>query len=183
MRNNIIKNSIFIVVLFLNQVSCAQKEIKTLDEVYISSDSSTEKIEPLYDSELVLFKNINFIKKLEEIIIKENSCKKIKKNIDWYIEFKDSKEIIITHSRISNLYEIYGDSPELDIYTTIINNQIVFVLLKNNDNRIISKTGLKVNLSNNLGKITLAAEHYSYWIVENNMNTFKIIGSKIINCQ
>lgn len=167
---------LILMFLMMNLFACAQKASKSENII------QDKVVKNIYKSELIIFKNPELINKLENIITEDNSCKKIKKNLDWYIEFNNSKQIIVTQGRIANLIELNNDSPKIRIHTTIINNQIVFVLMSNEYQNLISKSGFQIGLDNKIGETSLAFEHFSYWIIKNDIDLFKIVNSKIVKC-
>ncbi|WP_062062986.1 hypothetical protein [Aquimarina longa] len=134
-----------------------------------------------YNSELVFFNDLGLVKLLENIIIDKNSCKNIKKSIDWYIDFKESESIVVSEGRIANLIELI-DPKKRKIYTTTINNKVVFLLMANKKG-LLSKTGLSIDLSSFSDKSTLSFEDFSSWLIKSQNGSYKIADSQIWKCK
>ena len=134
-----------------------------------------------YSSELVFFNDLELIKLLENIIVDKNSCKKTKKSINWYIDFKESESIVISEGRIANVIELI-DPKKRKNYVTTINNKVVFILM-DNEKGLLSKTGLPVDLSSFAGKSTLSFEDFSSWLIKSQNGSYKIADSQIWKCR
>ncbi len=147
--------SVFFLMLSLNV--CAQKDSK----------------ETNFESELIFFKDNKLIKSLENIIDETNSCK----NNDWYIDFKNANQIVISQDRIANLMVLYEDNPNKKIYVTTINNFVVFVITNNQS--IFDKSRYSINLKDFTNNTVLDFKHFSYWAMNKN---YEILSKKIIDC-
>lgn len=132
-------------------------------------------------SELVFFNDQKLVSLLKDIIRKENGCQDWRKNINWYIDIKEEyKSIIITQGRLANLIEL--NEGKKRIYTTVINENIVFVIMKNKDEISLLDTGFSLDLSEFFNKSTLAFESFSTWLVEYDKGTYQLTNSHIRKC-
>lgn len=133
------------------------------------------------NSEFVFVKDQKLVQLLKDIICKENACQDPNKKIHWYVDFKEEfKSIIITQGRIADLMEL--NDGEKVIYTTTINENIVFLLLKNKSDSLLSETGFQMDLSSYLGRSTLVFEDFSAWLVTYNNGVYKLKDTHIRKC-
>lgn len=134
-----------------------------------------------------VFGQVNKANLSAEIVILENeNLKKIIDSIDlkkyylrdgqfWYIDFRKDDEIKLASGRISKF--IQSDS---NIYITIIDNTIIFIISKKDQIIPIKKTGLKVDLDR-FNIIDLTFELSSYWVLKERKGKIKIISKSIYN--
>jgi len=134
---------------------------------------------PITSSEMVFFNNEQLAKSLGNIICDKNACQDKRKKINWYVDFKEDN-IVLTQGRIANLMEL-SKAPKRKIFTTVINDNIVFVLMDNEKN-LLSKTGFSVNLKGFINKSTIAFEDFSVWLIKEDNKTYRLIDSQIRKC-
>ncbi|QHC84107.1 hypothetical protein AS589_04540 [Empedobacter brevis] len=130
-----------------------------------------ESKENIY-AEIVTIKNNNLINFIELIDLKKYY---LRDGQVWYIDFSKENEIKLASGRISKF--IQSDS---NIYITIIDNNIIFILSKKDQIIPIKKTGLKADL-NRFNIIDLTFELSSYWILKEVNGEIKIVSKSIYN--
>lgn len=130
-------------------------------------------------SELITFKDEGFIKSLQNIIKPKNNCEISSNNHNWYIESKSNGSFIVSISRISNLLQ---DLEKKNIYTTIINNQVVFYITQN-ENDIFLKTKYFIDLSKYANYEYVLFEDFSSWLItKDGKNDFIVKDKRIFKC-
>ncbi len=133
-----------------------------------------------FHAEFVFFDNIDFVKILEDIIQDKNECNN-STMYNWYIEFYNSKKIVVTKGYVGNLIATPSDNEGKQIYATTISNKIVFVLMKD-ENASISKTGFSIDLCEYVDDYDFSFSHFSAWLIVNNDLKFELTDSHIIKC-
>jgi hypothetical protein len=132
-------------------------------------------------SEIVFFNDSNVIDLLEGIVIQGNTCSQNGKVIDWYIDFEDKYRLIVSRGRIENLLEI-AKSEKKRIYTTSINNQIVFISTSYDCN-LFTKTRFFIDLKQHLNKAIVVFEDFSSWLItRDKKDDFVIKNKRIFKC-
>lgn len=108
---------------------------------------------------LLLFSNLLFAQEIKEdfsaelVVLNDLSLKEIITNINldekckreryvWVLDFRKEDYIELTSSKKSKLLR-----PNTNIYGTMLNDNIVFILLKENKSISIKKTGFKIDLN------------------------------------
>lgn len=130
-------------------------------------------------SELVTFNNKYFIESIKEIIKPENNCVKNSNNHNWYIESQKDGSYLVSINRIGNILQTVENK---NIYTTIINNQVVFFIIKEKSN-FISKTGYFIDLNKYKDFEYVLFEDFSSWLVaEGEGNGFTIKNKNMFKC-
>lgn len=130
------------------------------------------------NSELVFVNNSSLLNVLKTIIVDKKSCGKN----DWYIDIRSKEQIIISQDRIANLLVLNEDKKKGNLFVTVINNQIVYLFVKHENETLIFKSRIQVDLSSFVGKYVLDFQHFSSWTIKNENDTYKIAGNKIIEC-
>jgi len=127
-------------------------------------------------SELIIFKEKYFVESLEKIIKLENNCARNSNNHNWYIERQQDSSYLVSINRIGNLlHNLEGRN----IYTTIINNQIVF-LITQSENDFFSKTGYFIDLKKYKNLEYILFEDFSSWLIAKDENENFVIKDKMI---
>ncbi len=130
-------------------------------------------------SELITFKNKYFVELVQQVIKSKHNCNKNSSNHNWYIESQQDGSYLISINRISNLLHTLGNK---QLYTTIINNQIVFFITQK-ENNFFSKKGYFIDLNNYKDSEYVLFEDFSYWLVaKSKKHDFAIKNEKTFKC-
>lgn len=145
----------------------------------ISSYSQVDNFQKKYTSEIVFLKDLNLKNLIKEIIKKDSYCKT--KGLDWYIDFTKDDVILISKYSIENLIAARGINK---IYTTTIDDKILFIINAENINDTFIKSGYSSDLSSFIDKSNYSTIDYSFWVIQKNeKNKYKIIKEKIYRCK
>lgn len=129
-------------------------------------------------SELVFLIDSNLKDLIKEIIKKDNSCRI--EGYDWYIDFMKNDMILISKYSIENLIATKKDS---QIYTTTIDDKILFILNTENIKDVFNKSGYSVDLSYFIDKSNYSTIDYSFWVIQKNeKKDYQIIKEKKYRC-
>lgn len=144
----------------------------------ISSYSQVDNFQKKYTSEIVFLKDLNLKNLIKEIIKKDSYCKT--KGLDWYIDFTKDDVILISKYSIENLIAARGINK---IYTTTIDDKILFIINAKNINDTFIKSGYSSDLSSFIDKSNYSTIDYSFWIIQKKeKNKYKIIKEKKYRC-
>lgn len=125
-------------------------------------------------SELITLKDKYFIESIQEIIKPENNCAKSSRNHNWYIESQADGSYLVSINRIGNLLHTLEDKK---IYTTIINNQIVFFITQTESDFIL-KTGYFIDLIKYKDFEYVLFEDFSSWLITKNEEENYVVKDK-----
>ncbi|MGV0829122.1 hypothetical protein ACTS9C_09645 [Empedobacter brevis] len=131
-----------------------------------------QRHEENFTAEIVILENENLKKVIDSIDLKNYY---LKDGQTWYIDFSNSNEIKLASFRKSKLFQ-----SNTDVYLTIIDDNILFILSKRNHIIPIKKTGLKVDL-NRFKFLDLTTELSSYWILKEVNGKIEIVSQSIYN--
>lgn len=129
-----------------------------------------QRHEENFTAEIVILENENLKKVIDSIDLKNYY---LKDGQTWYIDFSNSNEIKLASFRKSKLFQ-----SNTDVYLTIIDDNILFILSKRNHIIPIKKTGLKVDL-NRFKFLDLTTELSSYWILKEVNGKIEIVSKSI----
>ncbi|HQE35094.1 MAG TPA: hypothetical protein PLQ70_10535 [Flavobacterium alvei] len=145
----------------------------------ISSYSQVDNFQKKYTSEIIFLKDLNLKNLIKEIIKKDSYCKT--EGLDWYIDFMKDDIILISKNSIGNLIAARGIN---QIYTTTIDDKILFIINAENINDTFIKSGYLSDLSSFIDKSNYSTIDYSFWVIQKNeKNKYKIIKEKIYRCK
>lgn len=125
-----------------------------------------------FSAEIVILEDKNLKNFIDSIGLKNYY---LKDGQTWYLDFRKANEIKLTSSRKSRLFQ-----PNTNVYLTIINDNIIFILSKKDDYIPIERTGLEVDL-NKFNFINLTFELSSYWILKEVNGKIEIVSQSIYN--
>ena len=131
-----------------------------------------QRHEENFTAEIVILENENLKKVIDSIDLKNYY---LKDGQTWYLDFRKANEIKLASSRKSRLFQ-----PNTNVYLTIINDNIIFILSKKDDYIPIERTGLEVDL-NKFNFINLTFELSSYWILKEVNGKIEIVSQSIYN--
>lgn len=131
-----------------------------------------QRHEENFTAEIVILENENLKKVIDSIDLKNYY---LKDGQTWYLDFSNSNEIKLASFRKSKLFQ-----SNTDVYLTIIDDNILFILSKRNHIIPIKKTGLKVDL-NRFKFLDLTTELSSYWILKEVNGKIEIVSQSIYN--
>ncbi|WP_314059084.1 hypothetical protein [Empedobacter brevis] len=129
-----------------------------------------QRHEENFTAEIVILENENLKKVIDSIDLKNYY---LKDGQTWYLDFRKANEIKLASSRKSRLFQ-----PNTNVYLTIINDNIIFILSKKDDYIPIERTGLEVDL-NKFNFINLTFELSSYWILKEVNGKIEIVSKSI----
>ena len=129
-------------------------------------------------SELVTFNDENFIKSIQKLIKSRNNCVSESISHNWYIESQKNGSFIVSINRIGNLLQ---SLEKKNIYTTLINNQIVFYITQNDNNDIL-ETSYFIDLSKYVDYEYVLFEDFSSWLIVKDNNNFVIKEKNLFKC-
>ena len=133
----------------------------------------------IHKSELVTFNNDNFIKSIQKLIKPWNNCVSESISHNWYIESQKNGSFIVSVNRIGNLLQ---SLEKKNIYTTLINSQIVFFITQNDNNDIL-KTNYFIDLNKYIDYEYVLFEDFSSWLlIKDKNNNFVIKDERIFKC-
>ncbi|MEL1242000.1 hypothetical protein [Flavobacterium flavipallidum] len=101
------------------------------------------------------------------------------KSLNWYIDFISNDKILISKYYIENLIAEKGLKY---IYTTFIDNKILFIVNNEFTNNSISKSKYSVDLGQFIGKENYSTVDYSFWVIQNKGGKYKIIKERRYKC-
>lgn len=140
-----------------------------------SQDKDSGKI---YTSEIVFLIDPNLKSTIRGIMKKDGFCQT--KSVQWSIEFIKDDMILITKYNLENFLASKGIK---NIYTTIIDDNFLFVFIKENIEEFFTKSGYSVNLSSFIDKENFSTIDYSFWVIKKNeRKKYKIIKEKNYMC-
>ncbi|MES2240071.1 MAG: hypothetical protein V4497_07405 [Bacteroidota bacterium] len=114
---------------------------------------------------------------LKKIIKKDIPCQT--KGLDWYLDFMKNDIILISKYNIENLVATRGINK---IYTTTIDDKILFIVDTENINDAFTKSEHSVDLSYYIGKENYSTIDYSFWVVQKKRRKYHFIKEKKYNC-
>lgn len=123
-----------------------------------------------YSAEIVTLKNQNLENFIDSIDLKNHY---LREGQIWYIDFRNKDKIKLASSRISKLIQLHSE-----LFITIINNNIIFLVTEEDYMINIKKTGLWVDLKR-FNILDLTFELSSYWILKEIDGKIKIIKESI----
>lgn len=129
-------------------------------------------------SEIVFLKDCNLKKVIKKIVTdKTNDCNE--RGANWYIDFMKDNFILVSKNTIRNLII----SNEIDkIYTTVLDDNILFILNSDSTKDSFDKTGYSLDLSSSIGKMDYSTVDYSFWIIQKtDSKKHKIVKEKKYN--
>lgn len=131
-------------------------------------------LEKKHTSEIVILKDLN-LKNLIQKILKKNQSEETK-YYSWYLDFNKNESIIISQYNIENLIA----SKEItNIYSTFINDEILFIISKENISSVFSKTKYSIDLSSFIDKSDFTTIDSPFWILQKDKNNnYQIIKEK-----
>lgn len=130
-------------------------------------------------SELITFKNKNFIKSIENILSTKKNCAESSNNHNWYIEKKENGSFIVAIGRIGNLLQ---NLEEKELYTTVIGNKVMFYITQKEDN-LASRTGYFIDLNKYVNLEYVLFEDFSSWLImKDEKKDYVIKGEKLFKC-
>ncbi|MBG6130871.1 hypothetical protein IWQ47_002341 [Aquimarina sp. EL_43] len=132
-----------------------------------------------YDSKLVVFNSSDLVGLLESIVTTKNTCG-TSNIVNWYIDLKEPSSATVSQGRIANLIEL-TDSESREIYTTLINNKVVFILA-NDKEKFFSDTGFVIDLSDYVNKSVIVFEDFSHWMINIENDSYSISAKRIWKC-
>ena len=140
--------------------------------------SQVDNIEKKHTSEIVFLKDSNLKNLIKEIIKKDSSCKT--EGLNWYIDFMKDDIILISKYSIENLIAGKGINK---IYTTTIDNRIVFIVNTENINDDFIESGYLLDLSSYINKSNYSIVDYSFWVIQKKeKNKYTIVKEKKYRC-
>ncbi|WP_322970737.1 hypothetical protein [Faecalibacter sp. LW9] len=138
--------------------------------LFINIGVSGQENKTNFLAEIVILENENLKSFIDSIGLKNYY---LKDGQSWYLDFRKDDEIKLANIRKSKLIQ-----PNTNIYITIINDNVIFILSKKNQTISIKKTGLEVDL-NKFNFVDLTFELSSYWILKEKKGKIKIISKSI----
>src|SRR5699024_3269455 len=113
-----------------------------------------------------------------KIINENNSCPEGV----WYVEFKNSKNIILSKGFLSNFLELIELKEERKLYATTINDNVVFIRTKDELQGILKKTHFHIDLSPYSELDFIYFSHFPYWYIQHINNSYVIVKKDIFKC-
>lgn len=142
--------------------------------VYSQTDSFNQK----HTSEMVFLKDSNLKLILSKIISKDSLCKM--KTVKWSVEFMKNDILLITKYSLENLIFNKGIT---NVFTTIIDNEFVFISFQEKTEDVFVKSGYFVDLNFFIGKENFSTIDYSFWVIQKtDSKKYKIIKEKKYPC-
>jgi hypothetical protein len=144
----------------------------------ISSYSQVDNLNKKHTSEIVFLKDSNLKNLIKEIIKKDSYCKT--EGLDWNIDFMKDDIILISKYSIENLIAARDINK---IYTTTIDDKILFITKPENINDAFIKSGYSLDLSSFIDKSNYSTIDYSFWVIQKKKNNkYTIIKEKKYRC-
>lgn len=142
------------------------------------SYSQVNSLENKHTSEIVFLRDSHLKSIIKEIIKKDRLCQTY--DVQWSIEFLKNNMILITKYSLENLIASKGID---NIYSTIIDDNFLFISGNNNFNNIFSKSGYSIDLISFLNKENFSTIDYSFWIIQKKEDSkYKVIKEKKYRC-
>jgi len=102
------------------------------------------------------------------------------KSVQWSIEIIKNDMILITKYSLENFIASKGIT---NIYTTLIDDQFLFLYAKENIDGVFTKSGYTVDLASFIDKGNFSTIDYSFWVIKKkDGKKYKIIKEKKYAC-
>lgn len=123
-----------------------------------------------FSAEIVILKNQNLVNFIDSIGLSKFY---LKDSQIWYIDFRKTDFIKLASMKKTKLFQ-----PHTDVYLTMIDDKVIFILSRKNDLLPAIKTGFKVDLSK-YNFFDLTFELSSYWILKEANGKIEIVDQSI----
>ena len=140
--------------------------------------SQGEASEKIHTSEIIFFNDSHLKSTIKGIMKKDSLCQT--KSVQWSIEIIKNDMMLITKYSLENFIASKGIT---NIYTTVIDDQFLFLYTKENIDGVFTKSGYTVDLASFIDKGNFSTIDYSFWVIQKkDGKKYKIIKEKKYAC-
>lgn len=136
------------------------------------------KVQAQTKQTLLVFFEENDLSSLVSNIISENST--CEKGV-WYIEIKDTSNILLSKSYLSNLIEL-SSLKKSELYMTTVNNQILFIISDSKYDSLFKKTVFNIDLPTFSDLDFVYFYSFSFWHLQKMTDVYSVVHEKIYTC-
>lgn len=139
--------------------------------------SQGEESEKIHTSEIIFLNDSHLKSTIKGIMKKDSLCQT--KSVQWSIEIMKN-HMIVTKYSLENFIASKGIT---NIYTTVIDDKILFLSNKENIDGVFTKSGYSVDLASFIDKGNFSTIDYSFWVIQKkDGKKYKIIKEKKYAC-